>query len=242
MSDRVWLIQDKKGRIRAVGTGDRTSPYAPLGGKLDKRRDKGGRTRVSRDTFSTPEDARLAAALVARSIELVTDKAATVVGGDDDADGALVRGLPTRRKALHYRDLHHALVVRVAWDDLVVDDRLVHGRRHPKVAADLVATSWKLNRVADDDLDVRRLVVVTTAEVDPPRVLGIWKVDHVDTWVDHGGGDWTIGLRKRRKGDRGGHVGRRFDWDGYRPGSFGYSHDLRVEAGLASPVDEDADD
>lgn len=236
----VWLVQDKHDRIRAVGAGGRTSPYASHGNELDKRRDKGGTTRLSGDTFSTPADARLAATLLVEALGPTGDDSVELVGWDDrwPATG-FVRGLPTRRKALHYRDLHHALVVRVDLQDLDVDGRLVSGVVSPKQAADVVCTSWPLNRVVADDLPVRRLVAVTGAEVDPPRVVGIWKVRPTDEWVDHGNGNWSIGVKKRRKGDRGGHVGRRFDWDGYQAGPFGYSHDLRVLAGLVEGDDAD---
>lgn len=239
MADHVWLIQDQEHRIRAIGSGGRTDAYSSQGKNLDKRRDKKGRVRLSSATFSTSDDARLAASLVEHALALVSDDHDRDLLVDGDGSGAgFVQGLPTRRKVLHYRDLHHALIVRVGWDALDVDGKLVHGCRHPKVAADQVATSWPLNRVVDDGLDVRRLVAVTDSEVDPPRVVGIWKVKDVDSWVDHGGGNWTIGLKKRKHGDRGGHVGRRFDWDAYRPSSFGYSHDLRVEAGMVDTNDD----
>lgn len=236
----VWMILDRKGRVRAVGAGERTAAYGRLGKKLDRRRDKHGIVKLSRNGFSTIEDARRAAALAAEAIECAGNggKSAHV---DDDvaAAGTFDLGLPTRRKVLHYRDLHQSLVVRVGLDDLTVDGRLVSGRRHPKQAAEVVRTSWPLGRVLEQGLDVRRLVAVTDAEVDPPRVIGIWNVDDLDTWVDHGNGNISVGLHKRRKGDRGGHAGRRFDWDGYRPARFGYSHDLRVEAGLADAPDDE---
>lgn len=241
MDTHVWLVQDKHDRIRAVGAGSRTSPYASHGHDLDKRRDKGGTVRLSADTFSTPADAHLAAAMVVAALSRSGDDRVELVGSDDTAPTAgFVRGLPTRRKALHYHDLHHALIVRVDLDDLEVDGRLVSGLVRPKQAADVVRTSWPLNRVVADDLPVRRLVAVTAAGVDPPRVVGIWKVRTADEWVDHGNGNWSIGVKKRRKGDRGGHVGRRFDWDGYQAGPFGYSHDLRVLAGLVA-TDDDSD-
>lgn len=240
MAHHVWLIQDHKDRVCAVGAGLRSDPYATHGATIDKRRDKSGTVWLSDQTFTTAADARLAASLVTRAIGLADeDRAPRLLADDGAAATGFLRGLPTRRKVLHYHDLERSLVVRVDLDDLEVDGRLVTGVRHPKVAADIVSTSWPLNRVVDQRLPVDRVVVVTGAEVDPPRVVGIWKVNAVDTWVDHGSGNWTIAIKKRRKGDRGGHVGRRFDWDGYRPGAFGYSHDLRLQAGLveAEPSD-----
>ncbi len=237
---RVWMIVDRKGRIRAVGAGGRAAAYGRHGKKLDRRRDKHGAVRISRQGFSTIEDARRAAALVAEAIEVAGNDGKSVHVDDDVATaGTLDPGLPTRRKVLHYRDLHHALIVRIGLDDLLVDGRLVSGRRHPKEAAEVVRTSWPLARVLDQGLPVRRLVAVTDSEVDPARVVGIWKVAGHDTWVDHGNGNISIGLKKRGKGDRGGHAGRRFDWDGYQPARFGYSHDLRVEAGLVTRSDDE---
>lgn len=240
---RVWLISDRKGRVRAVGAGERATPYAPLGPELDHRRDKHGTVRVSVDQFTTAADARMAAAIVARAIDLATDADPGVHVDDDVAGGTRLEPLlPTRRKVLHYRDLERALVVRVALDDLIVDGRLVSGRRHPKKAAKVVRGTWPLGRVLDQDLTIRRLVAVTDAEVDPPRVIGIWKVRDHARWIDHGDGDISVGLKKAKKGDRGGHVGRRFDWDGYQASQFGYSHDIRVEAGLVAADTEATED
>ncbi|HKJ57173.1 MAG TPA: hypothetical protein VJ978_14420 [Nitriliruptoraceae bacterium] len=237
---RVWMIVDRKGRVRAVGAGSRAAPYGRLGKKLDRRRDKHGKVKLGSGDFTTPEDARRAAALVAEAIELAGNGGKSVHVDDDvAATGSFAKGLPTRRKVLHYQDLHHAVVVRISLDELMVDGRLVSGRRHPKQAAEVVRTSWPLARVLEQSLPVRRLVAVTDGEVEPARVVGIWKVGDHDTWVDHGDGNISVGLKKRKKGDRGGHAGRRFDWDGYQPTRFGYSHDLRIEAGLVDEADEE---
>jgi hypothetical protein len=230
----VYFIYDEKERIGYVGIGDRARPYGPHTEAVDELRDRSGDVRITSTPFSTPEDAERAESLIIRALEDAAQHGSRLLNvAKRKQSRDLVPLLPFQSSTLRYSVLVGSLIVKIGLNRIDDDRVVVSGVTHPEDAAERCRKFWPLGNCVKQEPPIKYLVAVTTAEARPVRVVGVWECLPTSDWTfNEGRQRWEVALVDAAEGDTGGHVGKRFDWEGYNPQLVGYSADIRKVLGL----------
>lgn len=221
----VYVLYDAQERVRYVGIGNRQRPYETHNDDYDEARALSSDVRITSIPFSTRRDAELTEALLIRVLAdaemhgvALTNRSGTVATSD------LVPLVAQREGALKYSDLRHSILVKVSPKRIDEVRDVVSGVTSDADAAERCRKWWGIASVVGRGDDIRQLVAISTSDVKPRRVLGIWETKPVVEWDVDG---MAIELVDASSGDVGGQRGKTFDWDGYNPQNIGYSLDVR---------------
>lgn len=233
----LYFIYDVDGSIGYVGIGDRARPYEPHTPEVDALRDRSGDVRITSSPFSERDDAKLAESLLIRALADAATTAPRLLNSTEIKQSHnLVPLLPFKNATLKYSDLSETLLVKIRLNRIDDERVVVSGAAHPVDAAERCRKWWSLGNCVASKAPIKQLVTVTTAEVNPPRIIGVWRTDDPQTWsLEPDGG--AVTLPDPSEGDVGGHVGKIFEWEGYRvTGSIAYSNDVREFLGLRHQI------
>ncbi|TFC48923.1 GIY-YIG nuclease family protein [Cryobacterium shii] len=221
----VYVLYDAQGRVSYVGIGSRQRPYETHNDDYNEALAFSSDVRITPIPFDSRHDAELAESLL---IRVLADAGAHGValtnrsGMKGTSD--LVPLVAQREGSLNYRDLRKSIIVKVS--PMKIDEvrDVVSGVTPDAVAAERCRKWWRIRSVVERGDDIRQLVAISTSDVKPRRVLGIWETKPVAEWDVVGK---AIELVDPSSGDVGGHQGKTFDWDGYSLQNLGYSTDIR---------------
>lgn len=234
MDNYVYFIYDDEGRIGYVGIGDRARPYGEHTEIVDALRDRSGDVRITSESFTSRDDAERAESLIIRALsdaEIQGTSLLNVAKRKQSRD--LVPLLPFTDKVVRYSHLTETLLVKIGLNRIDDERAVVSGASSAEEAAERCRKYWPLGNCIAREAPIKQLIAVTTAEVSPVRVVGVWHVDHTSTWTfDEQSGRWEVTLPSPSDGNVGGYVGAEFDWEGYSPQLVGYSADVRTHLGL----------
>jgi len=221
----VYVLYGAEGRLNYVGIGNRQRPYERHNEGYEAALAKSKDVHITPLPFSTREDAELAESLI---IKLVSD---AVRDGADFENLAgrlrtshLVPLVPKQDGVLRHSDLKNSILVKVSPKKMDYRE-VVSGVTSDRAAAERCRQWWPIGSTVQRGDAVQRLVAVTTAEVSPQRVLGIWDTLPLSEWDV---ADGSIGLVNPDEGNVGGHRGKEFLREGYNSQLVGFSEDIRT--------------
>ena len=228
----VYLLRDLEGRIVYVGKGTRQRPYQPHNDDYDLARARSSDVLITAVPFSSEKDAELAESLL---IRVLGDNGSDLVNRAQLVhSSAFVPLVPQSDGVVRYEEFRNAIFVKIHPARIDAQRDVVSGLTGSAAAAERCRGYWPIGAAVARGDDIRYLVAVSTAAVQPVRVLGVWETRPVAEWDVEAGAragvrGGAIELVDPAAGDVGGNRGRELDWQGYSPQLIGFSADVRAK-------------